>query len=141
MNCLRPFEHYGRGFESTRDMDVCLRLFCVCVVLCRYIFTPSYFFMVCSNNELITGETYLSYWISKSLYSTKPEIARYLFTAFSILHFPPHFYARLLWSHSIAGPRGYYGYTCRSDNWEAADARVYALLLRNRFSYCAAADL
>jgi hypothetical protein len=27
---LRPLEHW----DPTRDMDVCVRLFCVCVVLC-----------------------------------------------------------------------------------------------------------
>jgi hypothetical protein len=31
MNCFRPLEHWGRGFESHRGMDVCLCLFRVCV--------------------------------------------------------------------------------------------------------------
>jgi hypothetical protein len=34
MNCLRPLEHWDRGLNPTRGMDVCVRLFCVCVVLC-----------------------------------------------------------------------------------------------------------
>jgi hypothetical protein len=34
MNCLRPFKHWNRGFESHLRHDVCVHLFCVCVVLC-----------------------------------------------------------------------------------------------------------
>jgi hypothetical protein len=34
MNCLRSLEHWDRGFEPTGGMDISLRLFCVCVVLC-----------------------------------------------------------------------------------------------------------
>jgi hypothetical protein len=36
MNCLRPLEHWGLGFESnSRHWCLyCVRLFCVCVVLC-----------------------------------------------------------------------------------------------------------
>jgi hypothetical protein len=33
MNLLRPFEHWGRGFES-HSRHVCVHLFCVYVVLC-----------------------------------------------------------------------------------------------------------
>jgi hypothetical protein len=35
MNRLHPLEHWGRGFEShLRHGCLCVRLFCVCVVLC-----------------------------------------------------------------------------------------------------------
>jgi hypothetical protein len=34
MNLLRPLEHWGRDFESHSKRDVCVGLFCVCVVLC-----------------------------------------------------------------------------------------------------------
>jgi hypothetical protein len=35
MNCLLSLEHWGRGFEShSRHGCLCVRLFCVCVVLC-----------------------------------------------------------------------------------------------------------
>jgi hypothetical protein len=35
MNCLRSLEHWDRGFEShSRHGCLCVRLFCVCVVLC-----------------------------------------------------------------------------------------------------------
>jgi hypothetical protein len=33
---LRPLEQWDRGFESIWGMDVCLRLFCACVDLCRW---------------------------------------------------------------------------------------------------------
>jgi hypothetical protein len=33
MNCFRPLELWGRGFES-HSRHACVRLFCVCVVLC-----------------------------------------------------------------------------------------------------------
>jgi hypothetical protein len=33
---LRPLEHWNRGFESrSRYGCLCVRLFCVCIVLCR----------------------------------------------------------------------------------------------------------
>jgi hypothetical protein len=34
VKCLRPFNHWDRGFESY-SRHVCLHFFCVCVVLCR----------------------------------------------------------------------------------------------------------
>jgi hypothetical protein len=35
MNCLRPLEHWDRGFESySRHGYLCVCLFCVCAVLC-----------------------------------------------------------------------------------------------------------
>jgi hypothetical protein len=34
MNCLRPLEHCGRGFESHSSMGVYVRLFSFCAVLC-----------------------------------------------------------------------------------------------------------
>jgi hypothetical protein len=35
MNRLSPLEHWNRGFESfSRHESMCVRLFCVCVVLC-----------------------------------------------------------------------------------------------------------
>jgi hypothetical protein len=36
MNCFRPLEHWSRGFEAHRGMDVCLRLVCACIVLHRW---------------------------------------------------------------------------------------------------------
>jgi hypothetical protein len=35
INSLRPLEHWDRGFEShSRNRCLCVRLFCVCVILC-----------------------------------------------------------------------------------------------------------
>jgi hypothetical protein len=34
MKYLRPLKYWCRGFESTQGMDVCVRLFCICVVVC-----------------------------------------------------------------------------------------------------------
>jgi hypothetical protein len=35
MNCIRSLERWDRGFEShSRHGCLCVRLFCVCVVLC-----------------------------------------------------------------------------------------------------------
>jgi hypothetical protein len=34
MNCLRPLEHWNRGFESHSRHECLCALFCVCVVLC-----------------------------------------------------------------------------------------------------------
>jgi hypothetical protein len=34
MNCLHPLERWDRGFESYSKHGNCVRLFCVCVVLC-----------------------------------------------------------------------------------------------------------
>jgi hypothetical protein len=35
MNCLRPFGRWDHGFEShSRHGCLCVRLFCVCLVLC-----------------------------------------------------------------------------------------------------------
>jgi hypothetical protein len=35
INCLLSLERWDRGFEFHLGMDVCVRLFCVCVVLCE----------------------------------------------------------------------------------------------------------
>jgi hypothetical protein len=36
MNCLRSLENWDRGFEShSRHGCLCVRLFCVCVILCE----------------------------------------------------------------------------------------------------------
>jgi hypothetical protein len=36
MNCLRTLERWDHGFEShSRHACLCVRLFCVCVVLCE----------------------------------------------------------------------------------------------------------
>jgi hypothetical protein len=34
MSCLRPLKHKVVGSNFTQGMDVCARLFCVCVILC-----------------------------------------------------------------------------------------------------------
>jgi hypothetical protein len=34
LNCLCPLKHWDRDSNSTRGIDICFRLFCVCVVLC-----------------------------------------------------------------------------------------------------------